>query len=180
MAIDPRDSNVTYVGVEQGGLLFTSDGGASWQEIDAYYTPEDVVPRHPSGGVATHQSRRNLHQHPDRLLSQSGPRAVRGSIASDRIRGFVVRINWCSRRLTTMWCSCRARAAPRACYRQSRTISRPCRSSAIRVASHLFIGDTGGSVYQSDDQPRTWSKIASGLAPISKGAHYRALQPAAA
>jgi photosystem II stability/assembly factor-like uncharacterized protein len=43
----------------------------------------------------------------------------------------------------------------------------------------LFIGDTGGNVYCSEDQARSWSLIASGLAPISKGGHYRAFQTAA-
>jgi photosystem II stability/assembly factor-like uncharacterized protein len=43
----------------------------------------------------------------------------------------------------------------------------------------LFIGDTGGNVYCSEDQAASWSLIASGLAPISKGGHYRAFQAAA-
>src|SRR5215207_2538017 len=41
IAIDPRDPNLMYVGVEQGALLATTDGGASWTEIDAYYTSDD-------------------------------------------------------------------------------------------------------------------------------------------
>jgi hypothetical protein len=43
----------------------------------------------------------------------------------------------------------------------------------------LFIGDTGGNVYCSEDQAASWTLIASGLAPISKGGHYRAFQTAA-
>src|SRR6185312_10969104 len=41
IAIDPRNTGVMYVGVQQGALLQTTDGGTSWREIDAYYTPED-------------------------------------------------------------------------------------------------------------------------------------------
>ena len=44
----------------------------------------------------------------------------------------------------------------------------------------LFIGDTGGNVYCSENEAESWSLIASGLAPISKGGHYRALQQTAA
>jgi len=43
----------------------------------------------------------------------------------------------------------------------------------------LFSGDTGGNVYCSENQAESWSLIASGLAPISKGGHYRAFQTAA-
>ena len=44
----------------------------------------------------------------------------------------------------------------------------------------LFIGDTGGNVYSSEDQGGSWSLIASELGPVSKGGHYRAFQPLAA
>jgi photosystem II stability/assembly factor-like uncharacterized protein len=43
----------------------------------------------------------------------------------------------------------------------------------------LFIGDTDGDVYASEDGAENWTKIAS-LAPISKGGHYHPLQAAAA
>jgi len=41
IAVDPRDPNVMFVGVEQGALLHTTDGGKSFTEIESYYTPAD-------------------------------------------------------------------------------------------------------------------------------------------
>ena len=37
----------------------------------------------------------------------------------------------------------------------------------------LFAATTGGEVYASDDGGEQWSRIASGLAPISKVHHYQ-------
>jgi hypothetical protein len=42
----------------------------------------------------------------------------------------------------------------------------------------LFAGDTDGAVYASEDGAESWVRIAGGLAPVSKGNHYRALQVA--
>ena len=39
----------------------------------------------------------------------------------------------------------------------------------------LFAGDTDGVVYASEDDAETWTRIAGGLAPVTKGNHYRAL-----
>ena len=44
----------------------------------------------------------------------------------------------------------------------------------------LFIGDTEGNVWGSDDEAESWRLVVSGLAPISKGGHFRAFQPVAA
>jgi hypothetical protein len=44
----------------------------------------------------------------------------------------------------------------------------------------LFIGDTGGNVFGSDDQAASWRLIAEDLAPISKGGHFRAFVSTAA
>jgi hypothetical protein len=40
----------------------------------------------------------------------------------------------------------------------------------------LFAGDTDGVVYASEDGAESWTRIAGGLAPVTKGNHYRALQ----
>jgi hypothetical protein len=41
MVFDPRDPNTFYVAIEQGALLLTNDGGASWRELDSYSRPDD-------------------------------------------------------------------------------------------------------------------------------------------
>jgi hypothetical protein len=40
----------------------------------------------------------------------------------------------------------------------------------------LFAGNTDGEVFTSADGANSWTRIAGGLAPVSKGGHYRALQ----
>jgi hypothetical protein len=41
MVFDPRDPNTFYVAIEQGALLLTRDGGASWRELNSYSRPGD-------------------------------------------------------------------------------------------------------------------------------------------
>jgi hypothetical protein len=43
----------------------------------------------------------------------------------------------------------------------------------------LFIGNTDGEVYCSADAADSWTRVASGLAPVSKVGHFRHLQAAA-
>ena len=40
----------------------------------------------------------------------------------------------------------------------------------------LAAGTTDGEVFYSEDGGNSWQTIASGLAPVSKGGHYRHLQ----
>jgi photosystem II stability/assembly factor-like uncharacterized protein len=39
----------------------------------------------------------------------------------------------------------------------------------------VFVGTTGGEVYASEDRGESWGRIASGLPPIAKYGHDRAL-----
>ena len=43
----------------------------------------------------------------------------------------------------------------------------------------LFLGSTDGAVYCSEDGAESWTCIARGLAPVSKGRHYANLVAAA-
>jgi photosystem II stability/assembly factor-like uncharacterized protein len=54
---------------------------------------------------------------------------------------------------------------------------------AMSVASYpggfvLFAGTTDGDVFESGDEGESWTRIAGGLAPVSKSGHYRRLQTA--
>ena len=44
----------------------------------------------------------------------------------------------------------------------------------------LFAGNTDGEVFCSENGADSWTTIASGLKPISKGGHFRNLQAVAA
>ena len=75
-----------------------------------------------------------------------------------------------------------AKPAPRAAGR-GLPESRRANVEAMSMARHgggftLFIGNTDGEVYASEDEGGSWSLIASGLSPISKLGHYRLVEPA--
>jgi hypothetical protein len=42
----------------------------------------------------------------------------------------------------------------------------------------LFLGNTDGDVYASEDGGDSWAKIAHGIGPVSKGNHFVPLAPA--
>jgi photosystem II stability/assembly factor-like uncharacterized protein len=48
--------------------------------------------------------------------------------------------------------------------------------AAYKDGFTLFAGDTDGIVYASEDGAESWTRIAGGLAPVTKGNHYRPLQ----
>jgi hypothetical protein len=70
MVFDPRDPNTFYVAIEQGALLLTNDGGASWRELDSYSRPDDKF-------------RCDVHQV---LLLPSSPDTVFMSTGASRLR----------------------------------------------------------------------------------------------
>ena len=57
----------------------------------------------------------------------------------------------------------------------------PCSIEGMTVAAYpggysLFIGNTDGEVFASEDGGDPWSRIAGGLGPVSKGNHFVPLQ----
>jgi photosystem II stability/assembly factor-like uncharacterized protein len=208
MAIDPRDPNVMYVGVEQGALLGTTDGGASWHEIESYYTPEDVWyrdihqlvlrPSNPDEIFMT--TGIGFYHSPDRghtWVHHTGPESRIGypdQLVCSPIDDNVLFMSGARRDPTTWRKTHTADAVVLKSHDGGRNwaeagsgLPSPMQHNieAMSVAGYpggfaLFIGTTGGDVFCSEDQAATWSLIADGLAPISKGGHYRALQQAAA
>jgi photosystem II stability/assembly factor-like uncharacterized protein len=206
MTIDPRDPNVIYAGVEQGDLLKTTDGGASWHVEDDFSKPTDWTYRdihqvmvHPDdsnevymstgmgvyrsydGGVKWELILDNSFRigYPDHMFVSprdgntifiSGAGANPGQWRkSKRAEGTVMR----SRdRLRT------AVEASNGLPDEGR-INLEAMSIAIYPSGFtLYVGTTDGEVYASDDEAEHWTRIATGLAPISKIHHYRNLQPA--
>jgi photosystem II stability/assembly factor-like uncharacterized protein len=208
MAIDPRNTDVMYVGVEQGALLHTTDGGKSWHEIESYYTPEDkwyrdihqVVLRPSNPDEIYMNTGIGFYHSPDRGQTwehRFGPDSRIGypdQLVFSPLDDNVVFISGARRDPTTWRASGLADAIVLksvdggGSWRESGAgLPSPMRHNieAMSVAGYphgftLFIGDTGGNVYCSEDQAESWSLIASDLAPISKGGHYRAFQSAAA
>jgi photosystem II stability/assembly factor-like uncharacterized protein len=208
MAIDPRNPDVMYVGVEQGALLTTSDGGSTWREIESYYTPEDMwyrdihqVVLRPSNPDEIYMNTGiGFYHSPDRGRTwehRTGPDARIGypdQLVFSPLDDSVLFISG-ARRDPTTWRQAgtadavviKSTDGGRTWRESGHGLPSPMRHNieAMSVAGYpggftLFIGDTGGNVYSSEDQGASWSQIASGLGPISKGGHYRAFQPAAA
>jgi photosystem II stability/assembly factor-like uncharacterized protein len=208
IAIDPRDARHMYVGVEQGALLETTDGGAAWREIDAYYTPQDqwyrdihqVVLRPSNPDEIFMNTGIGFYHSPDGGLTwqhRTNPDSRIGypdQLVFSPMNDNVLFITGARRDPTTWRASHTADATVlksedggHTWHESNAGLPSPMQHNieAMSVVGHpgrytLFIGDTGGNVYCSDDEAATWSLIASGLAPISKGGHYRAFQPAAA
>jgi photosystem II stability/assembly factor-like uncharacterized protein len=206
MTIDPRDQNVIYAGVEQGDLLKTTDGGATWHPEDDFSKPTDWTYRdihqvmvHPensnevymSTGMGVYRSYDAGHTwelildnsfrigYPDHMFVSprdgntifvSGAGANPGQWRkSKRAEGTVMRSR--DRFRTAVEAS---NGLP-----DEGRINLEAMSIAIYPSGFtLYVGTTDGEVYASDDEAEHWTRIATGLAPISKIHHYRNLQPA--
>lgn len=206
MTIDPRNPDVIYAGVEQGDLLKTTDGGATWRVLDDYSKPTDwtyrdihLVVVHPwdsaelylTTGMGLYRSRdagahwelivdNSFHiGYPDHLIVS--PRDVDtmfmagagkdpgtwqtshnagGTVARSRDRG----MTWTD--------------ASRGFPDDRRPNIEAMSIAAWHDGFVLFAGTTDGVVFASEDEADSWTMIADGLAPVTKGRHYRALQRA--
>jgi photosystem II stability/assembly factor-like uncharacterized protein len=206
MTIDPRNPDVIYLGVEQGDLLKTTDGGASWFVLDDYSKPTDwtyrdihLVVVHPSDsaelymttGMGLYRSRDagatwtlivdNSFSigYPDHLIVSprdgdtmfmAGAGKDPGTWQSSHYAATTIARSH-DRGIT--W-SDASRGLPQ---------DRRANIEAMSMASYpggfvLFAGNTDGEVFASEDGAESWVRIAGGLAPVTKGRHYRALQRA--
>lgn len=194
---DPYVPTTIYASIEVGGLLKSTDGGQSWEELHGVY--EDVHrllihPRNPNrmyvtggnglyvssdGGVTwEHRTSRTaeIGGYPDMLVyPPKQPElmfvaAAHDNPASWRTTGFAgARISR-SRDGGTSW-EVLGNGLP---DRMQASIEAMCLEDWGESCS-VFAGTTSGEVYSSDDGGERWTRIISGLAPISKAGHYRNL-----
>jgi photosystem II stability/assembly factor-like uncharacterized protein len=204
---DRRDPGLFFAAVEQGALLQTRDGGATWRELDDYYRPDDVWPKD------IHRIARDL-KNPDRLYIATG----NGMFASDdggekwrQLTDMSFRIGYPDQMIVSpagdgaIFAS-GAERDPRTWRDSHRARGTVLRSrdgglswedadkglpsdgranvEAFNAAVHeggftLFAGNTDGEVYTSEDGADSWKLVANGLKPVSKGGHFRNLQTAA-
>jgi photosystem II stability/assembly factor-like uncharacterized protein len=204
ITIDPRDPKVIYAGVEQGDLLKTTDAGASWRVLDKYWTPEDwtyrdihLVVVHPENSAELYMTTgMGLHYsadagetwkllldnsfrigYPDQLIVSplDGDTMFMAGAAADPGK-------WQkSHHANTTIMQTRDRGRSWTDASTGLPEDRRANIEAMSLMAYpggftLFAGNTDGDVFAREDEARSWTRIAEGLAPVTKGRHYRALQ----
>lgn len=194
---DPRDRDVLYVCIEQGALLRSRDAGQSWEELHGFdedvhflvIDPSDTERLYMTGGNGCYAS------------SDGGQSWEHRTSKSDPVGGYPDTLVLRPREPKVMFMGA-ARGDP-AVWRKTHTAeARVCRSrdggdtwevlaggprpdpaGAIEALAledcggtlSLYVGTTAGDVYASEDGGESWGRIASGLPPITKYGHDRAL-----
>jgi photosystem II stability/assembly factor-like uncharacterized protein len=203
LAFDPRDPKHFFAAIEQGAMLETFDAGQSWRELADYSRPEDrafkdlhnivLVPSQPARmfmttGVGSYRSDDGgLHwarmtgedfrlAYPDHIalspdektLFISGAAAHPGLWRQSHDAGTAVLR---SRDDGKHW----------ELLRHGIPETAPCNIEAMTIAAwpgsySLFVGNTDGAVYISEDGGDSFACIAEVIGPISKGNHFVPLQ----
>jgi hypothetical protein len=206
MAIDPRDPATVYAAVEQGALLKTTDGGATWRELDSYSKPTDWTYRdihqvviHPENSAEIFMTTGMGLYHSldagetwDHLTDDNFRIGYPDHFIVSPLDGDTIFMSGASKN-PGVWRKTR-RAEPTIMKSRDRARSwtdasaglpddRRANIEAMSIAVYpggftLFAGTTDGEVFASDDGAERWALVAGGLAPVSKVYHYRNLQPA--
>ncbi len=193
----PDDPKTIYASVEVGGLLRSTDGGASWEEFPGLYEDVHRLMIHPSNSQFLYAvTGRGLYVSPD-----AGASWQQWTRREDEIGGypdgFVFRP--ADSRCMLMTAAHDAPGTWRTTHFAGARISRssdggktweilrgglPDRLQAsieafcleeAGDACQIFAATTSGEVIYSEDLGDHWQIVINGLPPISKGGHYRNL-----
>jgi photosystem II stability/assembly factor-like uncharacterized protein len=204
MTMDPRDPNVIYAGVEQGDLLKTTDGGATWRVLDDFSKETDWTYRdihqlvvHPANSAEVYMTTgMGLYRSYDAgttwelILDNSFCIGYPDHLIVSPLDGNTMFMSGAGKNPGTWRTSHRSEATVVRSRDRMRTSTemknglpaeQRANIEAMSLAAYpggftLFTGTTDGDVFASDDEAEHWTRVASGLAPISKQQHYRNLQ----
>ena len=194
---DPAAPTTIYASIEVGGLLKSTDAGKSWQEFPDLYEDVHRIMIHPSDANFLYAvTGRGLYVSPD-----AGATWEQWTRREDEIGGypdgFVFRPS--DTKLIFMTAAQDAPGTWRTTHFAGARISRskdgggtweilrnglPDRLQASIEAfcleeagnsTSVFAATTSGEIFSSDDLGESWTKIITGLPPISKAGHYRNL-----
>jgi photosystem II stability/assembly factor-like uncharacterized protein len=199
IAVNPAHRNSFFACVEQGALLKTTDGGASWEELTAMWRSDDKAYRDAhrllvapwnhdllvfASGVGVYISKdagsswkrcehvRQTTKYPDVLIASSSDKAIFVGGPLD------VPGDWPGGDPTGTLC----RSFDEGESWDTLNIRKEHRANfeALTIVNHpggytLFAGDTIGNIFSSENAGDTWKTIAT-VAAVSKGAHYKLAQ----
>jgi photosystem II stability/assembly factor-like uncharacterized protein len=205
MTVDSRDPSTVYALVEQGDLLKTTDGGATWRVLDDYSKPDDwtyrdvhLLVEHPANpaelflttgmGVYHSLDAGATWQH---VIDNSFRIGYPDHLIISPLDGNTMFIAGAAKDPGTWRTSHRADATVVKTRDRMQSWEdassglpedRRANIEAMSMAAYpggftLFLGTTDGEVFASDDEAAHWTRIAGGLAPISKISHFKNLQP---
>ena len=204
MAFDTRDPKLFYLGVEQGALLETKDGGASWREIESFARDDDeyyrdihqIVLRPSNSDEIFMATGVGLYYSPDcggsweHLTDPSFRIGYPDQLIFSPEDDSTLFLSGAMHQPGTWRESHFASAAILRSKDSGRTWEQlggdglplelhaniEAMSVSIRSGGFtLFAGTTDGDVFSSEDGGDSWACIASGLDPVSKAGHYRNL-----
>lgn len=198
LAVDPRDSNVIYAGVEQGALLKSSDGGEIWEDLDEFVDYDNFVykdihqvvlrPSNPDevyittglgifhsencGKTWTQLTNSDFRiGYPDQLLF--APNDDQKLFVSG---GFAIPYYWVeakSAKGTVMISDDGGRTwrQPSGGFPEGRSNVEAMAMCGFPGGYEIFAGTTDGEVLTSTDGGETWTRIIEKIAAVSKPTH---------
>jgi len=194
---EPQNPTTIYASVEVGGLLKSTDAGEHWQEFPSLYEDVHRTMIHPSnpkflyavtgrglyvspeaGATWEQWTRREdeIGGYPDGFVFRpSDPKTIFMTAAHDA-PGTWRTTHFAGARISRSKDGGRSWEILRNGLpdRLQASIEAFCLEEAGR-SFVLFAATTAGEILSSEDGGESWKLIISGLAPISKGGHYRAL-----
>ena len=194
---EPQNPTTMYASVEVGGLLKSTDAGEHWQEFPSLYEDVHRTMIHPSnpkflyavtgrglyvspeGSATWDQWTRRENEiggYPDGFVFRpSDPKTIFMTAAHDA-PGTWRTTHFAGARISRSKDGGRSWEVLRNGLpdRLQASIEAFCLEEAGK-SSAIFAATTAGEILSSEDDGESWKQIISGLAPISKGGHYRAL-----
>jgi photosystem II stability/assembly factor-like uncharacterized protein len=206
IAFHPAEPDTLYVCVEQGDLLKTVDGGASWFQLDSYEQPGDkfrrdvhrvvIFPSNPkemylTGGDGLYHSNDagEMWEHltgPTFRLGYPDPLFIHPDNEDTAFMvgaGLSPNPSWGASGSANP-AFMRSTDRGRSWSERMGGMPTPVRGNLEAAAMHrsdagleFFMGSACGELYTSRDEGGSWSLIAQSLPAISKGPHFRHFLP---